>query len=134
VFVRLIIPTAESTFLYLSFCSSRFPRTDLAEMQESQMHLSRYLVVVAALSLASSVHLSAQPGLRRSCVVGYGVNHLDFTLPGPFTLDVLETALPNTYVRFESFRPNGIVKTSEQEAANGSAGHRVVGASFGCET
>lgn len=60
--------------------------------------------------------------------MGYGVRHMEFTFPGPYTLDVLEVTLPNPYVHLESFRSNGLMTTSDQTGANNQEGHRVVGA------
>jgi hypothetical protein len=86
------------------------------------------LVLAATLALAASIRVSAQPGLTGARVVGYGVRHLEFALPGPFALDVLEITLPNPSVHVETFRPNGLMTTSGQAAANDREGHRVIGA------
>ncbi len=85
-------------------------------------------VLIAMGVLTTSPAGLAQPGLTRARVVGYGVRHLEFTLPGPFMLDVLELTLPNPYVHLETFRPADLMTTSGQAAENDHEGHRVVGA------
>lgn len=61
-------------------------------------------------------------------VVAPGVIHTEYTLPGPFTLDVLEIDLKNQFIQFETYRPNGLTKTSVQAAANDREGHRIIAA------
>lgn len=61
-------------------------------------------------------------------IVTPGVIHNQYTLPGPFTLDVLEIDTKNPYLSFESYRPDGLTKTTVQSAANDAPGHRVIGA------
>jgi hypothetical protein len=61
-------------------------------------------------------------------IVAPGVVHTEYLLPGPFTLDVLEVELKNPLIQLESYRPNGLSRTSVQSAANDREGHRVIGA------
>jgi hypothetical protein len=62
-------------------------------------------------------------------IIAPGVIHTQYTLPGPFTLDVLEVDVTNPNITFETFKPSGgLTKTTVQSAANDRAGHRVIGA------
>lgn len=61
-------------------------------------------------------------------IVAPGVAHTEYTLPGPYTLDVLEIDLKNQFLQLESYRPNGLMKTTAQAAANDREGHRVIAA------
>ena len=96
-------------------------------MKPDRHYFVRSLLLIG-LSGGLCFEASSQTGLIEDRVVGYGVKHQKYVLPGPFTLNVLEVTLPNPYVRLESFRPHGLVRTSEQAAANDRAGHRVIGA------
>ena len=92
----------------------------------------RPTVTVLALSLLMTQGmlspLLAQGGLTSRRTVAPGVTHSEYSLPGPFTLDVLEITLGDPYLRFESYRPSGLTRTTAQAAANDHEGHRVVGA------
>lgn len=62
-------------------------------------------------------------------IVSPGVVHTQYTLPGPFTLDVLEVDITNPMLSFETYKPaGGLTKTTVQSAANDKPGHRVIGA------
>jgi hypothetical protein len=63
-----------------------------------------------------------------SRTVAPGVIHTKFAKSGPFTLDVLEVDMKNPYITLESYRSNGLVKTTVQAANNDHEGHRVIGA------
>jgi hypothetical protein len=78
--------------------------------------------------LASSVPSNSQPGLVSERPVAPGVVLKQFTLPGPYTLDVLQVQLGTPHIALEAYRPNGLTKTSVQAAANDRDGHRVVAA------
>lgn len=68
------------------------------------------------------------PDTTSSVVVTQGVVHTQYTLPGPYTLDVLEIDVTNPHLTFESYRPSSLTKTTAQAAANDKPGHRVIGA------
>lgn len=62
-------------------------------------------------------------------IIAPGVVHTQYTLPGPYTLDVLEVDVKNPHITFETYKPaGGLTKTTVQAAANDRAGHRVIGA------
>ncbi len=64
-----------------------------------------------------------------TAIVAPGVIHTQYTLPGPFTLDVLEVDITNPHLTFETYKPaGGLTKTTVQSAANDKVGHRVIGA------
>lgn len=84
--------------------------------------------VVRLVALLLSAGVYAQPIPTAIHPVAPGVVHKEYTLPGPWTLDVLELARGTPYLRLESFRPNGLVTTTLQASANDRPGHRVVGA------
>ena len=90
--------------------------------------ITRLLLSILTAGLVFSIHAVAQPGLVSQRTVAPGVIHKEFALPGPYTLDVLEIALANPFIALESYRPNGLTKTTVQAAANDRAGHRVIGA------
>ncbi len=79
------------------------------------------------LLLASSAF--SLPDTTSSEIVAPGVVHTQYTLPGPFTLDVLEVDITSPHITFETYKPaGGLTKTSVQAAANDKPGHRVIGA------
>ncbi len=84
--------------------------------------------VVQLLALLLCAGVQAQPIPTSVHPVAPGVIHKEYTLPGPYTLDVLELTRGTPYLMLESFRPNGLVKTTLQASANDRPGHRVVGA------
>jgi len=62
-------------------------------------------------------------------LVAPGVVHTQYTLPGPFTLDVLEVDITNPHITFETYKPaGGLTRTTVQSAVNDKPGHRVIGA------
>ena len=85
------------------------------------------LLLVAAATLVISSQALAQPGLVSRRAVAPGVVHKQFLLAGPNTLDVLEVTLADPYITLESYRPDGLVKTTAQASAIDRIGHRVIG-------
>jgi hypothetical protein len=88
---------------------------------------TRQGIVLVAYCLFGAL-AAAQPGLVGSRTVAPGVVHKEFTLPGPNTLDVLEVTVDNPLISLESYRPDGLTRTTTQAAANDRIGHRVIGA------
>lgn len=86
------------------------------------------IIVVAISCFTPLVSATAQPGLVSQRTVAPGVVHKEFTLPGPYTVDVLEVEAANPFITLESYKPGGLTKTTAQAAANDQAGHRVIGA------
>ena len=79
--------------------------------------------------LLSSLSLFGAPSDTVSTeIVTPGVIHTKYLLPGPFTLDVIEVDLTNPLLTLESYRPDGLTKTSVQSAANDREEHHVVAA------
>ncbi len=81
--------------------------------------------------LLLSIFFSSVPSFADTTstrIVAPGVVHTEYLLPGPFTLDVLEIDLKNQSIELETYRPNGLTRTSVQSAANDRPGHRVIGA------
>ena len=89
--------------------------------------LARLLLITITLLPVLPTAL-AQPGLVSQRTVAPGVVHAEYLLSGPNTLDVLSVSLKNPFITLESFKPNGLTKTSVQAAANDREGHRVIGA------
>ncbi|MBI2427424.1 MAG: phosphodiester glycosidase family protein [Ignavibacteriales bacterium] len=85
-------------------------------------HLSTLLFIF------SSTLVAGWPDTTSTELITPGVIHTQYTLPGPFTLDVLEVDITNPQLTFESYRPNNLTKTTMQSAANDQPGHRVIGA------
>lgn len=80
------------------------------------------------LTLFVSSFLFAASDTTSTEAVTSGVIHTKFTLPGPLTVDVLEVDLKNPNITIESYKPNGLTRTTVQSAANDKLGHRVIGA------
>jgi hypothetical protein len=80
------------------------------------------------LLLLPFVLFAAWPDTVSTVIVTPGVVHTQYTLPGPFTLDVLEVDITNPVLTLETYRPNALTKTTVQAAANDQPGHRVIGA------
>ena len=64
----------------------------------------------------------------RAVVIAPGIVHTSYTKAGPYTLDVLEIDLSNPDYRIESYRPTGLVRTSQQARDNDREVHRVIAA------
>ncbi|MFZ4620772.1 MAG: phosphodiester glycosidase family protein [Bacteroidota bacterium] len=85
-------------------------------------HLFFLTLIICSYSFASSDTTSSE-------IIAPGVIHTQYTLPGPFTLDVLEVDLKNPYITIESYKPSGgLTKSTVQSSANDRSGHRVIGA------
>ncbi len=63
-----------------------------------------------------------------STAVQPGVTHLSIVKEGPYAVNVLIVDLRASNLSIESFRPIGLVRTSEQAMRNEKNGHKVVGA------
>jgi hypothetical protein len=61
-------------------------------------------------------------------VVEPGVQHITVLKEGPYAVDLLVVDLKAKNLRVESFRPVGLVKTTEQARRNDRPGHQVVAA------
>lgn len=87
------------------------------------------MVKRSLLLLLIPILLHAASDTTSSQIVAPGVVHTQYTLPGPFTLDVLEVDLREPTITFETYKPSGgLTKTTVQAAVNDRAGHRVIGA------
>jgi hypothetical protein len=84
------------------------------------------ILVCGSLLFFGTGHAQPLPTAIRQ--VAPGVLHKSYSLPGPWSLDVLEVSMPDSYCRLESYRPGKLVRTSAQAAANDSTGHRVIAA------
>jgi hypothetical protein len=60
--------------------------------------------------------------------VGPGVQHIAIKKTGPYAINVLVVDLKAKDLRIESYRPSGLVRTSEQARRNDRPGHEVVAA------
>jgi hypothetical protein len=87
--------------------------------------MKKHLLILLFLPLTV---FAAWPDTVSTEIVTPGVIHTQYTLPGPFTLDVLEVDITNPHLTFESYRPSGLTKTTVQSNANDKVGHRVIGA------
>ncbi len=87
-----------------------------------------YLFSLLCVLFALPSQAPAQPGLVASHPVAPGVVHSEYILPGPNTLDVLAVSLNNPFITLESYKPDGLTKTTIQAADNDREGHRVIGA------
>jgi hypothetical protein len=90
----------------------------------------QFTLILCALSLllVFPPDVSAQPGLVSTRTVAPGVTHSAYVLSGPNTLDVLSVSLSNPLISMESYKPDGLTRTTLQAAANDREGHRVIGA------
>ena len=75
---------------------------------------------------------AAQNAARRdsliSVVVQPGIVHMSIVKNGPYTINVLAVELGIKNIRLESYRPIGLVPTSEQAKRNDREDHKVVAA------
>lgn len=90
--------------------------------------MKRMFISLFVLSLVFTPLLYSSGDTVRTRTVAPGVVHTEYLKPGPYTIDVLAVEVGNPYIVIETFRPNGLTKTTLQAAANDSPGHRVVGA------
>ncbi|MBW7889207.1 MAG: phosphodiester glycosidase family protein, partial [Bacteroidetes bacterium] len=87
--------------------------------------MKKILTLLFAVTLHAFAFLS---DTTSSKIVTEGVVHTKFLLSGPLTVDVLEVDLKNPNITLESYKPNGLTRTTVQSAANDRVGHRVIGA------
>jgi len=73
------------------------------------------------------IALQAQDSLQTE-VVAKGVRHFRYLKTGPFDVHVLEIALHEPSIELESYRSQGLAKTSHQSAMNSTAGRKVLAA------
>ena len=107
--------------------SQRFiSQSSLIDLQHTTYHtmktLSSLIALISSLCFSFSDTTSTE-------IVAPGVIYTQYTLPGPFTLDVLEVDITNPYITLETYKPSGgLTKTTVQSDANDKTGHRVIGA------
>jgi hypothetical protein len=93
------------------------------------MSVKRNLSALGVLTLSLTISLLA--GVPDSVVttsVEPGVQHMMFLRAGPYAIDVLVVDLRAQNLHVESFRPVGLVKTTEQARRNDRVDHNVVAA------
>jgi hypothetical protein len=90
--------------------------------------MKRYMIPLFICLFLLSDIIIAQPDTVSSRTVAPGVIHTQYYISGPFRLDVLEIDITNEYISIESFRPNGLTRTTVQSDVNDREGHRVIGA------
>lgn len=87
------------------------------------------LITFCSIFISSITITFAAGDTTSTTIVAPGVVHTQYTLPGPFTLDVLEVDITNPHISFETYKPaGGLTRTTVQSAANDKVGHRVIGA------
>jgi len=91
--------------------------------------MKRNLSILGLLTLFLSIPLVAdvRDSLATS-VVEPGVKHMTILKDGPYAIDVLVVDLRAKNLQVESYRPTGLVKTSEQVRRNDREDHNVVAA------
>ena len=91
--------------------------------------MKRNLSILGLLTLFLSIPLVAdvRDSLATS-VVEPGVKHMTILKDGPYAIDVLVVDLRAKNLQVESYRPTGLVKTSEQARRNDREDHNVVAA------
>jgi exopolysaccharide biosynthesis protein len=93
------------------------------------MHIKRKLSVLGIFTLSLTISLLAGvPDSVATRTVEPGVEHMTFFKSGPYVIDVLVVDLRAKNLQVESFRPGGLVKTSEQAKQNDREDHNVVAA------
>jgi hypothetical protein len=101
-------------------------------MRTSEKIISKYLpLFVLFVALPGFAHATRHAGGRDSLVsvvVEPGITHLSIVKDGPFAINVLVVDLGAKQFRLESYRPTGLVPTSEQAKKNDWNGHKVVAA------
>ncbi len=85
------------------------------------------LWVLIAIITPSSAFSGVKDSLT-SVVIEPGITHISIIKDGPYTINVLVVDLHARDLRMESYRPNGLVPTSEQARRNEREGHKVVAA------
>ena len=101
-------------------------------MNFAQGRSPRLQAAVVLLFLCSALLFTPAYGSGADSVVTVavesGLTHLSITKPGPYTLNVLVLDLFAKNLQVESYRPVGLVPTSQQVLGNDREGHRVVAA------
>ncbi|PIU45824.1 MAG: hypothetical protein COS95_01800 [Ignavibacteriales bacterium CG07_land_8_20_14_0_80_59_12] len=90
-----------------------------------KLRLTLLVVLVLFLSRLANAFL---PDTLESRTIIPGVVCTHYALPGPFNLNVIQVDLRRPDIRMETYRPNGLSKTSVQTSENDREGHRVVAA------
>ena len=85
------------------------------------------LLMFVVVETPTSVAASGRDSVSSNTIVP-GVTHLSILMPGPFTINVLIVDLSEKNLRIESYRPVGLVPTSQQAKRNDRDEHRVVAA------
>jgi hypothetical protein len=85
------------------------------------------LWVLIAIVTPSSAFSGAKDSLT-SVVIEPGITHISIIKDGPYNINVLVVDLHARDLSMESYRPNGLVPTSEQARRNDREGHNVVAA------
>ena len=91
--------------------------------------MKRYCSIVCL--LFSILTISLYAGARDSvwtATVEPGVKHISVLKDGPFAIDILVVDLREKDLRVESYRPVGLVKTTEQASRNDRENHNVIAA------
>jgi hypothetical protein len=104
--------------------SLKFNRND-----HRRTSLKRNLSAVGLLTLSLALSLFAGvPDSVVTTTVEPGVVHMSILKAGPYAIDVLVVDLRAKQLKVESFRPVGLVKTTEQAGRNDRGDHAVVAA------
>jgi exopolysaccharide biosynthesis protein len=90
--------------------------------------LLMWVFLVIAPALAPAAPCASGRDSLSSVVVEPGVTHISILKDRPFAINVLVVDLTAKNLRLESFRPTGLVPTSEQAKRNGREGHVVLAA------
>jgi hypothetical protein len=96
-------------------------------MNQTRNAWTRRFVAALVFLLPVLIAGVGQDGVQ-TFVVAPGIKHILFVKPGPLRIHVLELDLTNPNYRVESYRPTGLVPTSEQARRNDGPEHRVVAA------
>jgi len=99
-----------------------------AEKTVRETHLQHVFLIVAALLAPPVANAGGESDSLSSVVIEPGVTHISIRKDGPFAINVLVVDLEAPNLRLESYRPVGLVRTSEQAKRNDRPGHRVVAA------
>lgn len=91
------------------------------------MKRNLYSLVVLSFSLTISL-FAAAPDSVTTTIVEPGMVHMKLLKDGPYALDVLVLDLRAKNLQLESYRPIGLVKTTEQAKRNNRDDHSVVAA------
>jgi hypothetical protein len=84
-------------------------------------------LMLLVLSFSFSLHANGKDSVTTE-MIEPGLRHMAILKEGPFALDVLIVDLRAKDLQVETYRPVGLVRTSEQARRNDRAGHIVLGA------